>query len=188
MNAYATIYRPPSKLPSTMSPGIFPDIAGRGFPIYAETTKPGYMAGAGLMSSLTKRARGVTGRIARRAVGKMRRTVGKSARRTIGKSARGKLSALKKKIGASLKRKVSTAVKKRVGGTSKKLQSEINKKVNNLMSNPPPAVRKNIRNELSKEIAKSVPKRRVRSSINGGPSHNELVRQAERAIYSGANF
>ena len=180
MNAYATIYRPPSKLPSTMSPGIFPDIAGRGFPIYTETTKPGYMAGAGLMSSLTKRARGVTGRIARRAVGKMRRTVGKSAR--------GKLSALKKKIGASLKRKVSTAVKKRVGGTSKKLQSEINKKVNNLMSNPPPAVRKNIRNELSKEIAKSVPKRRVRSSINGGPSHNELVRQAERAIYSGANF
>ena len=180
MNAYATIYRPPSKLPSTMSPGIFPDIAGRGFPIYTETTKPGYMAGAGLMSSLTKRAGGVTGRIARRAVGKMRRTVGKSAR--------GKLSASKKKIGASLKRKVSTAVKKRVGGTSKKLQSEINKKVNNLMSNPPPAVRKNIRNELSKEIAKSVPKRRVRSSINGGPSHNELVRQAERAIYSGANF
>ena len=66
-------------------------------------------------------------------------------RRTVGKSARGKLSALKKKIGASLKRKVGTAVKKRVGGTSKKLQSEINKKVNNLMSNPPPAVRKNIR-------------------------------------------
>ena len=181
MNAYATIYRPPTKLPSTMSPGIFPDITGRGgFPIYTETTKPGYMGGAGLMSSLTKRAHGVTGRIARRAVGKTRRTVGKSAR--------GKLTALKKKIGASLKCKVSTAVKKRVGGTSKKLQSEINKKVNNLMSNPPPAVRKNIRNELSKEIAKSVPKRRVRSSINGGPSHNELVRQAERAIYSGANF
>ena len=79
-------------------------------------------------------------------------------------------------------------VKRRVGGTSRKLQSEINKKVNTLLTNPPPAVRKGIRNELSRELAKSVPKRRVRSSINGGTSHNELVRQAERAIYSGANF
>ena len=48
--------------------------------------------------------------------------------------------------------------------------------------------KKKYTNELSKDIAKSVPKRRARSSINGGPSHNELVRQAERAIYSGANF
>ena len=67
-----------------------------------------------------------------------------------------------------MKKKVNAAVKRRV----------------NQIRPPPPAVKRNIRNELSKEIRKLTPKR----SIKGGPSHNELVRRAERMIYSGANF
>ena len=183
MNTLGTIYKPPLKMPSTMSPGIISKFDGQGFPIYIQTPKPKHMRGEGIMSTLSKRACGVGGRMTKRAGGR----VGSAARRTVSRSG-GRLSALKKKVGPSLKHRVTSAVNRRVGGTGRKLQSEINKKVNNLMAKPPPAVRREIWNELSREIAKSVPKGRcIRSSINGGLSHNELVRHAECALYSGAN-
>ena len=62
------------------------------------------------------------------------------------------------------------------------VKSRVTRRVNQIK--PQPAVKRNSRNELSKEIRKLTPK----SSIQGGPSHNELVRRAERMIYSGANF
>ena len=48
------------------------------------------------------------------------------------------------------------------------------------MKNPPAPVKKQIRQELSKEIRRGVPKR---NKAIKGTSHNELVRQAERIIY-----
>ena len=66
----------------------------------------------------------------------------------------------------------------------KKVNAAVKRRVNQIRPAPPPAVKRNIRNELSKEIRKLTPKR----TITGGPSHNELVRRAERMIYSGANF
>ena len=184
MNTLGTIYKPPLKMPSTMSPGIISKCDGQGFPIYTQTPKTKHMRGKGIMSTLSKRACGVAGRMTKCAVGR----VGSVARRAVSRSG-GRLSALKTKVGASLKHRVTRAVNRRVGGTGRNLQSEINKKVNNLMAKPPPAVRREIRNELSREIAKSVPKgRHIRSSMNGGLSHNEVVQHAERAIYSGANL
>ena len=99
------------------------------------------------MSTLSKHARGVAGRTTKSTVGR----VGSAARRAVSRSG-GRLSALKKKVGTSLKRRVTSTVKRHVGGTGRKLQSEINKKVNNLMAKPPPVVRREIRNELSREI------------------------------------
>ena len=71
MNTLGTIYKPPLKMPSTMSPGIISKVDGEGFPIYTQTPKPKYMRGEGIMSSLAKRARGAAGRMTKRAVGRV---------------------------------------------------------------------------------------------------------------------
>ena len=57
----------------------------------------------------------------------------------------------------------------------KKVSAAVKRRVNQIRS---PAVKRNSRNELSKEIRNLTPER----SIKGGPSHNELVRRAERMI------
>jgi len=56
----------------------------------------------------------------------------------------------------------------------------VNVRVGAFMKNPPAPVKKQIRQELSKEIRRGVPKR---NKAIKGTSHNELVRQAERIIY-----
>ena len=160
LNTLGTIYKVPLKMPSTMSPGIISKFDGQGFPIYTQTPKPKQMRGKGIISTLSKRACGVAGRMTKWAVWR----VSSMARRAVSRSG-GRLFALKKKLGASLKHRVTTAVYRRVGGTSRKLQSEINKQVNSLMVKPPPAVRRKIRNELSREIAKSVPKKKMHTVI-----------------------
>ena len=53
------------------------------------------------------------------------------------------------------------------------------------MRNPPQKIKSKIRKNVSMEIKKTVP---TNPSIKGGLSHEQLVKQAERAIYSGANF
>ena len=153
MNTKGTIYAHPRW--AGMSPGIVTPMDGNGFPIYTEAKRP--MRGSGIMSSL--------GRAAKRSARKLSRS----------RAVCSKLGGLKRKISAQLKKKVSATVKRR---------GQVTRRVNQLMQRPPPpAVKRTIRNELSKEIWKLTPKR----SIKGGPSHNELVRRAERMIYSGAN-
>ena len=117
------------------------------------------MKGSGIVSSL--------GRAAKRSARKLSRS----------RAVRSKLGGLKRKIGAQLKGMIGAQMKKKVSAAVKR-------RVNRIRSPPPIAVKRNIRKELSKEIRKLTPKR----SIKGGPSHNELVRRAERMIYSGANF
>ena len=109
----------------------------------------------------------------------------KSARKlTRSRAVRSKLGGLKIKIGAKLKRKIGTQLKGKIGAQmKKKVNAAVTRRVHQIKP-APLTVKHNIRNELSKEIRKLTPKR----SIKGGPSHNELVRRAERMIYSGANF
>ena len=161
MNTKGTIYARPRW--AGMSPGIVTAMDGNGFPVYREPRRP--MKGSGIVSSL--------GRVAKRSARKLSRS----------RAVRSKLGGLKRKIGAQLKRKIGTQLKGKIGAQmKKKVSAAVTRKVNRIR--PPPAVKRNIRNELSKEIRKLTPKR----SIKGGPSHNELVRRAERMIYSGANF
>ena len=140
-----------------MSPGIVTAVDGNGFPVYREPRRP--MSGSGIVSSL--------GKAAKRSARKLTRS----------RAVRSKLGGLKRKIGAKLKGKIGAQMKKKLSAAVRG-----QRRVNQIR--PPPAVKRNIRNELSKEIRKLTPKR----SIKGGPSHNELVRRAERMIYSGANF
>ena len=123
------------------------------------------MKGSGIVASL--------GRAAKRSARKLTRS----------RAVRSKLGGLKRKIGAKLKRKIGTQLKGKIGAQmKKKVSAAVTRRVNRMR--PASTVKRNIRNELSREIRKLTPKR----SIKGGPSHNELVRRAERMIYSGANF
>ena len=161
MNTKGTIYARPRW--AGMSPGIVTPMDGNGFPVYREPKRP--MKGSGIVSSL--------GRAVKRSARKLSRS----------RAVRSKLGGLKRKIGAQLKRKIGTQLKGKIGAQmKKKVSAAVTRRVNRIR--PPPAVKRNIRNELSKEIRKLPPKR----SIKGGPSHNELVRRAERMIYSDANF
>ena len=155
MNTKGTIYARPRWA------GIVTQMDGNGFPVYREPRRP--MKGSGIVASL--------GRVAKRSARKLSRS----------RAVRSKLGGLKRKIGAQLKRKIGTQLKEKIGAQMKK---KVSAAVKRRVKQPPPAVKRNIRNELSKEIRKLTPKR----SIKGGPSHNELVRRAERMIYSGANF
>ena len=159
MNTKGTIYARPRWV--GMSPGIVTPMDGNGFPIYREPRRP--MKGSGIVLSL--------GRAAKRSARKLTRS----------RAVRSKLGGLKRKIGAKLKRKIGTQLKGKIGAQIKK---KVNSALTRRVKQPPPAVKRNSKNELSKEIWKLTPKR----SIKGGPSHNELVRRAERMIYSGANF
>ena len=162
MNTKGTIYARPRW--AGMSPGIVTPIDGNGFPVYREPRRP--MKGSGIVASL--------GRAAKRSARKLSRS----------RAVRSKLGGLKRKIGAQLKRKIGTQLKGKIGAQmKKKVSAAVTRKVNQIRP-APLTVKRNIRNELSKEIRKLTPKR----SIKGGPSHNELVRRAERMIYSGANF
>ena len=162
MNTKGTIYARPRW--AGMSPGIVTAMDGNGFPVYREPRRP--MKGSGIVSSL--------GRAAKRSARKLYRS----------RAVRSKLGGLKRKIGAQLKRKIGTQLKGKIGAQmKKKVSAAVTRRVNRIRP-APLTVKRNIRNELGKEIRKLTPKR----SIKGGPSHNELVRRAERMIYSGANF
>ena len=98
-----------------------------------------------------------------------------------------KLGVLKRKVQSQLKEKVTQAIKKCAGVKTipKKSTQAINKKVGSIIRNPPKNIKSKIRRNISMEIKKAIPKK---NSIKGGLTHNQVVRQAERAIYSGANF
>ena len=161
MNTKGTIYAHPRW--AGMSPGIVTAMDGNGFPIYREPRRP--MKGSGIVSSL--------GRAAKRSARKLTRS----------RVVRSKLGGLKRKIGAKLKGKIGAQLKGTIGAQmKKKVSAAVKRRVNQIR--PSPAVKRNSKDELSKEIRKLTPK----SSIKGGPSHNELVRRAECMIYSGANF
>ena len=163
MNTKGTIYARPRW--AGMSPGIVTAMDGNGFPVYREPRRP--MKGSGIVSSL--------GRAAKRSARKLTRS----------RAVRSKLGGLKRKIGAKLKRKSGTQLKGKIGvQMKKKVNAAVTRRVNRNRPAPTPAVKRTIRNELSTEIRKVTAKR----TIKGGPSHNELVRRAERMIYSGANF
>ena len=69
-----------------------------------------------------------------------------------------KLSALKRKVQSSLNQKVTQIVKKRTGKT-KGLKTKINKRVGALMKNPPGTSKKQIKQQLSREIREVTPKK-----------------------------
>ena len=144
MNTKGTIYAHPRW--AGMSPRIVTAMDGNGFPVYREPRRP--MKGSGIVSSL--------GRAAKRSARKLTRS----------RAVRSKLGGLKRKIGAKLKGKIGAQMKKKASAAVKRREHQIRP--------PPPAVKRNSRTELSKEIRKVTPKR----SIKGGPSHNELVRHA----------
>ena len=161
MNTKGTIYAHPRW--AGMSPGIVTAMDGNGFPVYREPRRP--MKGSGIVSSL--------GRAAKRSARKLTRS----------RVVRSKLGGLKRKIGAKLKGKIGAQLKGTIGAQmKKKVSAAVKRRVNQIR--PSPAVKRNSKDELSKEIRKLTPK----SSIKGGPSHNKLVRCAECMIYSGANF
>ena len=86
-----------------------------------------------------------------------------------------------------MKQKVTQVVKRRAGIKTlpKTITQKINKKVGSIIRNPPKTTKSEIRKNISMEIKKAIPKK---NSIRGGLTHNQLVRQAERASYSGAKF
>ena len=98
-----------------------------------------------------------------------------------------KLGVLKRKIQSQLKQKVTQAIKKRAGVKTipNKITQAINKKVGSSIRNPPKNIKSKRRKNISMEIKKAIPKK---NSIKGRLTHNQVVRQVERAIYSGANF
>ena len=116
-------------------------------------------------------------------------SLGRAAKRSTRKLARSravrsKLGGLKRKIGAKIEGKIGAQLKGKIGAQmKKKVSAAVERRVNQIRP-PPPAVKHNSMKEWSKEIRNVTPKR----SIKGGPSHNELVRHAERMIYSCANF
>ena len=129
MNTKGTIYAHPRWV--GMSPGIVTAMDGNGFPIYREPRRP--MSGSGIVLSL--------GRAAKRSARKLTRS----------RAVRSKLGGLKRKIGAKLKRKIGTQLKGKFGAQmKKKVNAAVKRRVNQIRP-PPPAVKRNIRNEYYKE-------------------------------------
>ena len=140
MNTKGTIYARPRW--AGMSPGIVTSMDGNGFPVYREPRRP--MNGSGIVASL--------GRAAKRSARKLTRS----------RAVRSKLGGLKRKIGAKLKRKIGTQLQGKIGAQmKKKVSAAVTRRVNRIRP-PPLTVKRNIRNELSKEIRKLTPKRSIK--------------------------
>ena len=170
MNTVQTVYNNPTTTPGIVSIGQY---GKGGYPIFKKPTK---FEGDGLALSALKK--GVRSTLAKS------RTLLKEKAREAMKKRRGQKTA-KSKVQQALNKKLQTAVKRLTGSKtlSTNVKGIINKKVKNL---GPAATRKlvaasprGIENRVKKAIGKSSIKE---------PSHNDLVRQAERMIYSGANF
>ena len=182
MNSFETIY-----FPKTRTEGIVTPFVGGKFPIYKQPEIPildGTGKGMPVLSSVLKCG-------VKKGAGKLKARTGKALKKAKGQAtararavANRKISALKRKVQSSLNQKVTQIVKKQTGKT-KGLKTKISKRVGALMKNPPGTIKKQIKQQLSREIRKVAPKK---TSIKGGPSHNELAGRAERLIYSGANF
>ena len=181
INSFETIY-----FPKTRTEGIVTPFVGGKLPIYKQPEIP-VLDGTGkvmpVLSSVLKRG-------VKKGAGKLKARAGKALTKAKGQAtararavANKKVSALKRKVESSWKQKVTQIVKKRTGKTKELMK--INKQIGALMKNPPGTIMKQIKQELSREIRKVTPKK---TSIKGGPSHNELVRRAERLIYSDPNF
>ena len=85
-----------------------------------------------------------------------------------------------------MKRKIQSQLKRAgIKTIPKKITQAINKKVGSIIRNPPQNIRSKIRKNITMEIKKAIAKR---NSIQAGLTHKQVGRQAERAIYSGANF
>ena len=178
MNSFSTDYTPRTK-----SDGIITPFVGGGdnMPIYKEPNIPITMEGEGVKEGLKKGSRIAKTQIVK-AARKAKGEVTARARAVANK----KLGVLKRKIQSQLKQKVTQIVKKKMGGKMpKSVSSKINKKVGSFMKNPPPNVKAKSRQNLGSEVKKVIPRK---TSIKGGLTHSQLVREAERAIYSGANF
>ena len=186
MNSFSTDYTP-----RTISDGIITPFVGGGenIPIYKEPNIPISMGGAGV-ADLVKKGfkKGLTkgSRIAKTQIVKAaRKAKGKVTARARA-VANKKLGAMKRKIKSQLKQKVTQIVTIKMGGKiPKSISSKSNKKVVLVMKNPPQNVKAKIRQNLITDVKKVIPRK---TSIKGGLTHKQLVREAERAIYSGANF
>ena len=183
MNSFSTDYTP-----RTISDGIITPFVGGGenIPIYKEPNIPITMEGEGVVD-LVKKGLKKGSRIAKTQIVKAaRKAKGKVTARARA-VANKKLGAMKRKIQSQLKQKVTQAIKKRAGVKTipRKITQAINKKVGLFIRNPPKNIKSKIRKNISMEIKKAIPKKK---SIKGGLKHKQLVREAERAIYSGANF
>ena len=186
MNSFSTDYTPRTKSDGIITPFVG---GGENIPIYKEPNIPITMDGAGvadLVKKGLKKGFKKGSRIAKTQIVKAaRKAKGKVTARARA-VANKKLGAMKRKIQSRLKQKVTQIVKKKIGGKiPKSISSKINKKVASVMKNPPPNVKAKIRQNLITEVKKVIPRK---TSIKGGLTHKQLVREAERAIYSGANF
>ena len=171
------------------------------FPIYRAgivpyiTPPPEEMTGGGLMGSLGSALKKKVGSTLRsKAATTLRRKVGAALKKKVG-------LALKKKAGVALRKKLDTALKGKVGASlRKKVGAALKSKVGTILSKTPATTLRKIQNSpvVQKEVAgilaprrKNPLKARIPSKSRvsrSRASHNDLVRQAERMIYSGANF
>ena len=183
MNSFSTDYTP-----RTISDGIITPFVGGGenIPIYKEPKIPISMEGEGVVDLVTK-GLNKGSRIAKTKIVKAARKANGKVTARARAVANKKLGVLKRKIQSQLKQKVMQAIKKRasVKTIPKKITQAINKKVGLIIRNPPKNIKSKIRKNISMEIKKAIPKK---NSIKGGLTHKQLVRETERAIYSGANF
>ena len=167
MNTKRTIYSTsPTTTPGIASMGLY----GNGeYPIFR---KPVRFEGDGLAISTIKT-------VAKSALAKSKTAVSKRALKKKGQSA------MKSKIQTALNKKFQTAVKRLTG--SKTLSKNVKSIINNKIKTLGPTVTQKLVASSPRGIESHVRKVIGKSSIKE-PSHNDLVRQAERMIYSGANF
>ena len=173
MNSFGTDYTPRTKSDGIITPFVG---GGENIPIYKEPKIPIMvsMEGEGVAGLLKEGLKKGT-RIAKT-------QVAIAARKAKGKGTARARAIANKKLGL-LNRKIQSQLKRAgVQTIPKKITQAINKKVGR---NPPQNITSNIRKNITMEIKMATAKK---NSIKGGLTHKQLVRQAEHAIYSGANF
>ena len=139
----------------------------------------------GLFKSLAKRAGSSIRKKLKSGVGKkvgaaLKKKVGAALKRKVGANLKKKMgAAIKQRVGAALKGKVAPAVQRRVVGRATSL-------ANKALSSK--AVTKKVDTKVKQAVKKAVIPIKGAARMGKNPTHNELVRRAERLIYSGANF
>ena len=139
----------------------------------------------GLFKSLAKRAGSSIRKKLKSGVGKK---VGAVLRKKVG-------TALRRKVGANLKKKVGAAIKRRVGAALKgtvapALQRKVVGRATSLANKDlsSRAVTKKVDTKVKQAVKRAAIPIKGAARRGKTPTHNELVRRAERLIYSGANF
>lgn len=175
------------------------------FPIYKSDTVP-YVTqpsreiiGGGLLDTIgSALKRKVSRTLKSKAGAALKKRVGAALKKKVGGALKKRVGvALKKRVGTALRGKAGLALRKKVGTALKSRVGMLNKKSANAIQQAmsSPATQKKVLKALApralapRGLAPRTNKSlKVRAPKRSNRSHNDLVRQAERMIYSGANF